>query len=350
MEKAKRRKTLKRTMLWSIILFVIVFLIHWGYSIYGYLVWVENANQPQTYTQAHYGSPYINNGMGLAQIPENSMSSAFDSYKTNIASGRTTQVIPTTAGGTKNVSVDQKYEKTASIASETVEFEAEQKKIRDIITWQKAVIQQENRNGLAGAQQLYLEIGVAPDQFDALIEDIRLVGTLTSFNVQQVDKTEQYLQLQAERESLDATKEAYVAIKDMAETVDARIKLEEKILAVDRQIRDIDVNIGMFSDEYSFCTVKIELRELVEVNISNQNRVQFTYILTLGVESLWFTVQIFAVILAIVCGFLLAGVIITVCVLFLHRRIAPLLNKAEAVLEEPESLNEVEHEKEKLDS
>lgn len=60
----------------------------------------------------------------------------------------------------QNITIDQKYDKTAGIASVTSDFQADNERLRTVIRENQAVIQSEYLTGLEGSQRLTMMIGV----------------------------------------------------------------------------------------------------------------------------------------------------------------------------------------------
>jgi hypothetical protein len=102
----------------------------------------------------------------------------------------------------------QVFEKTARLASSTTAFDGDQSALRSALEAHEAVTFNETNGGIDPARRLTLEIGVHPDQFDALVEDLRRVARLESVSVQQRDRTGEFRRLHAQRQSLKKHLEA----------------------------------------------------------------------------------------------------------------------------------------------
>jgi hypothetical protein len=198
------------------------------------------------------------------------------------------------------ITVEQKYEKVADMSSSTVDFETDNKNLRAIIAGNDAVIQMENFNGLKGDRSLVMTIGVMPDNFDILVEQIQQIGAIKSFNVTKVDKTGEYRSLIAQQETLKKTRDSYIDIKEMAGEIKDLLMLEEKILDVEAKLQDLGVDIGIFSTEYSFCTINFNLLEATKHTISVR------FVLGCAKSSLSWTLTVFAVTLFVVAAALFA--------------------------------------------
>ncbi len=168
----------------------------------------------------------------------------------------------------QSVTLDQKYAQTANMSASTSEFSRDNAALRQTIAEQEAVVQSENLSGLPGAQRLAMTIGVAPERFDALVERIRAIGTVHSFGVFKEDKTGAYRKLLAEQETLNKTRASYLAIKEMGGDIKDLLLLEEKILEVEKSLQDLGVNIDLYAEEQSFCTINFTLSETKAETIS----------------------------------------------------------------------------------
>jgi len=259
------QKKIKKIFCVLIIVFVIVFVLRWAYEIY-----FSNNDVQINY----YG------GMTVNYAPYDDSRR----FSSNIA----TEKIHKEDSGGQTVTIDQKYDKTASMSSSTTDFKNDNQKLRQIIAESDAVIQREDLRGLEGDQRLSLTIGVTPDRFDGLVESIRPIGNLQYFAVNKIDKTSEYMSLMAEQETLKKTRDSYIALKDKGGSIQDLLLLESKILDVEEKLQSLGVDIGLFSTEYSFCTVNFTLNEGVKQTISVR------FILTCAKSSFFWTLMLFA--------------------------------------------------------
>lgn len=279
MSKAKRRPKLIKVALWVALAFFLTFIGRCCYEVF-----FTNRDIVVTYSQNYYNQ-YLDD-VGFRYSLETS----------NVASAKVVQ--KDTTGSL--ITVEQKYEKVADLSSDTVDFDTDNKNLRTIITENEAVIQMENFSGLKGNRSLVMSIGVMPDNFDALVEQVQQIGEIKSFNVTKVDKTGEYRGLIAQQETLKKTRESYVDIKKMAGEIKDLLMLEEKILEVEAKLQDLGVDLGIFSTEYSFCTINFNLLEATKHTISVR------FVLSCAKSSLSWTLTAFAVILFVVAAALFA--------------------------------------------
>ncbi len=182
------------------------------------------------------------------------------SVKRNFASYKLKSTSTTTVNQAQ-IQNDQKYEKVASMTSHSDDFDKDSQNLRSTISNYQAVIQYENKTGLKPNRSLYLQIGVFPDMFDAFLEEMQKVGTLSSLNISKTDQTSEFKKLAAKKISLENTRRSLLALKSRGGTIKDLMQLEEKLQAVEQEIQELGVNLGDFSVENEFCTVRFNLSE-----------------------------------------------------------------------------------------
>lgn len=157
--------------------------------------------------------------------------------------------------------LDQKYERVASLQTRAREFDLSEKAARSNIQLHQAVVQYEKRSGLAGARSLILTIGVVPGRFDLMVEDLRKIGTLVSFDVDKFDRTSEFKETTAKRRSLEAMRASLVSLKSRGGSIKEFVDLEKQMYEIESQIQALGVTLGDFSEENELCTVRLSLFE-----------------------------------------------------------------------------------------
>ena len=178
----------------------------------------------------------------------------FSYGKRNIASQKRASAATPTA-------VDQKYEQVANIGTVTEEFDQDETTARRLIKESSALVQFEQRSGLEGYRRLQLAVGVAPARFDNLSDQLQKIGILAQLQIDKTDKTNEYLDLQASKVSLEKSRDALLDLKSRHGGIDELINLETRILELEQQIQSLGVNLGDFDAENEFSTVKLVLTE-----------------------------------------------------------------------------------------
>lgn len=167
------------------------------------------------------------------------------------------------AGAPRAVAVDQKYEKVAALRSETHAFERDEAAVRSSIQRHGALVQLEQSRGLAGHRALLLSIGVPPERFEAMLDEVRRIGALRAVQVDKTDKTNEYRDLQAHRASLEKARADLMALKDKAAgaRIDEQINLANRVLEIEGEIQKLGVRLGEFDAENEFVTIRFSLEE-----------------------------------------------------------------------------------------
>jgi hypothetical protein len=158
-------------------------------------------------------------------------------------------------------SFEQKYEKVAEIGSTTSRFDADEKNIRDSVSNDQAVIQLERKTGNPGSRELHLTIGVKPEKFDSFYEQMLKIGRVVRRSISKTDKTNEFLQLNARRASLEKMRANLLELRSRGGTIDENIKLQDKILEVENELQTLGVQLGNFDEVNEFCTIRISLTE-----------------------------------------------------------------------------------------
>lgn len=216
--------------------------------------------------------------------------------------------------------VDQKYEKVASITSQSKSFDDEENKVRELVTNYEGLIQYEQSLGLKGNRRVNLAIGVPPDRFDAFVAEVKGIGNIQSIRIDKADKTNEYKDLKAKRISLEKARDSLVALKTRGGQIDESINLESKILEIETEIQSLGVRLGEYDQENEFCTVKLALQEQIvaktEIPFIHRAKVAFEW-----------TIKYYLLSIAILLAGSLLALTVTALVENL-RRVSPTLDKA----------------------
>jgi hypothetical protein len=183
---------------------------------------------------------------------------ASDKYKYEKTSSVTTQNLDVPK---LLVSVDQKFEKTATVKSKTDHFTADEKKIKSSIVEYKGIIQYEQNTGAEGSRALQLSIGIQPEKFDSFYVVVKSIGNVKSMEITKVDKTNEYRDLNAKKISLEKIRNSLIDLKKQSGKIDEFIGLENRILEIEEQLQTLGVQLGDYDEENEFCTVRFSLIE-----------------------------------------------------------------------------------------
>ena len=239
------KKRLRKLIFWLIIIFAILFIFR---LIYGYTkTFDDTPNQTQFFDN----------------ISNSKRNYATKEYK--VKSNNSNQ---------SAIKVDQKYEKIAEIKTKSSNFEEEEKSSRKTIKKLDALIQFEQKSGNKGYRKLNLVIGVPPENFDALYNQLIEIGKVQAKQITKKDKTNEYKELNAKKHSLEKIRTSLIELKSKGGKIDEYMGLENRILEIEQQLQGLGVSLGDFDDENEFCTVQFSLLEGKEVKIGTMQRVK----------------------------------------------------------------------------
>ncbi|MDO5972408.1 DUF4349 domain-containing protein [Flavivirga aquimarina] len=241
------KKKFKKGVFYLVLLFIILFVfrILYGYSEY------SNSNIQES-------------DLFFQEITSSRVNYASKKYKINTGSNNSPAV----------VDVDQKYEKIATVNTKSSEFEREKKVLNKEIKKQDAIIQFEQNSGNKGYRKLQLLIGVQPERFDSLYNRLSKIGKVQSKEITKKDKTNEYKQLNAKKESLLKIRTSLIELKDKGGKIEEYINLENRILSIEEELQGLGVQLGNYDEENEFCTIKFSLIEGTENKISLMHRIK----------------------------------------------------------------------------
>lgn len=170
----------------------------------------------------------------------------------------------------------QKYEKIATLTETTKEFDATRKKTSDLIAASEAQVQYEQLAGLTGRRVLHLGIGVPPPKFDDFIEEARKLARLTSLTIVKNDKTNEFRELRAKRDTLEKARKALTDLAGSGGSVDERLKVQGQLTELEQKIQDLGVSMGDFDTQNEFCTVMLALSETATPRVTPWSKRLFT--------------------------------------------------------------------------
>ena len=276
-------KTLKRILIGLIVIFLAIFAVRAVYEITVY----SEIDAPTTY--GIYNSSMMESG---AYQQRN-----FATLKMEYA----------TDGAPVSV-LDQKYERIANITSKTVNYDKDIENFDEAVSKHKAVIQTENRRGLAGNRRADFMIGVKPEYFDDMQKAVSEIGRITSSNITKTDKTYEYRQMLAEKDTLERRRESYTELRRLGGTIPELLQLEERIIEVESQIQMQQIGLGEFSDDNALCTINFTIQEGSEISVP----------LKLWNALKW-TVSFYLATVGIICLTTLAAVVLAACWNYIKR-------------------------------
>ncbi len=291
------RKTVQKSVIVFIIGFLGLFLFR---LVYGFVAYPQNSLSETALLNQMVNS-------------ENRLTSSFSTR--NYASKK---IIRQNASSVKTpMSVDQKYEKVASISNKSTKFEEAENQTRQLIKSFNALIQFEQKSGLKNNRYLHLAIGVDPTKFEEMTDSLATIGKLVGFRVDKVDKTSEFKNLQVKKVSLEKNLASLKSFKSQGGKLEELIALEGKILEMEEKIQSLGIDLGEFDEENEFCTIKYTLEEFK----IKESKIPLVHRLKTAFE--W-TIEYYAYLL----GLLLMASVISLIGATIIRLLAPLVNQS----------------------
>jgi len=299
-----KRSRIKRLAFYFIYGFIGFFLFR---LVYGYV-----ATDPQSFDSYDYIQNFFD---GNADMKRNYASDKYENVTTSkeySKSGKEQSSPPK-----MQIIGEQKFEKIASMQTRTEQFEKDEKIIRDKVKQYNALIQYERNEGNAPYRQVNFSIGVPPAQFDSMITDIKKVGKLIGIQVTKTDKTNEYRKINAQKASLEKTRDNLTELNKKGGKIDEYMNLTNRILEIEQQLQELGVALGDFDTENEFCTVQLTLAErekYVKPTISIMHRIKV---------ALEWTIKYYFFFILIITFINVSAF----CIIWLYDRIMPMINK-----------------------
>lgn len=232
-------KKSKRFYLFLTVVFILFFLFRLGY---GYTLDIQDNVEPSVSFDSFSS--------------DNKKNYASNEYK-----GEKFEIMQESSVG----QVDQKYEQIAEVKSSSNTFQKDEDFVRDQIDGNFGIIQYERKTGNEGKRKLQLQVGVPPENFDTLYGILIKIGDVKSKEIIKNDKTNDYLELNAKKASLEKTLASLVEFKEKNGKIDEYINLENRILEIEERLQQLGVNLGDFDESNEFCTIQFSLAEVAKV-------------------------------------------------------------------------------------
>ncbi len=205
------------------------------------------------------------------------------------------------------------HEKRAVLTSSTTAFRSDEGLIRAAIKDQQADIFTEKNSGIEPGRRLTLEIGVHPEKFDALVDKLRTIASLSTITVEQNDRTSEFRTLHAKRQSIKKHHEAIVELrKGKYGSLEDALRLEGKIQEIERELQTLNAQFGDLLGKESYYHVHLTL---VEHQPGDRRDHTFTLGQRVGHGCLWASAWWFGTALA---AALVAATVVSVRVLLLR--------------------------------
>ncbi len=274
MEKAKR---IMRLVKWFLLGFVALYVFR---LVYGY----TDSNM-KGYEENEYISDYLNTIESKKNYASSKWNRKQSFNKEDYSEKEASAQIQTG---------EQKFEKIASVKSKSDKFDQDEKNIRANVKKYNSLIQYEHNQGNPGNRELHLSIGVPPENFDVFLEEVKKIGKLKSIQVTKTDKTNEYRNLNAQKASLEKTRNTLIELKNKDGKIDEFVALSNRILEIEEQLQSLGVSLGDFDSENEFCTVQFTIAEGRFIPISFYHRAKVALEWTINYYCIFMLIIFFA--------------------------------------------------------
>lgn len=203
--------------------------------------------------------------------------------KSSEKTGNTSEAPAQTTAAPRPNGGEIKYEKKGDVRSRSRDFENDEKNVRGKLTAFRCIIQHEQNSGRPGDRELYMQIGVPPEQFDSCFLFLKTIGKVQTADVTKTDQTSEFKNLEARRLSLEKTRESLIEFKRQSGRIEEFMNLQNRILEIEEELQSLGVQLGDFASENEFCTVQLSLVEgsgPAPVSLMHRLKVTFEWSIT----------------------------------------------------------------------
>ncbi|MFC1686085.1 DUF4349 domain-containing protein [Nanoarchaeota archaeon] len=163
----------------------------------------------------------------------------------------------------------RKVTKTARMTNEVEhgEYESASEQVKEIVSSSGSILLNEDVDRFETEREgVYYHIGdyeikIEVDKYDSVLEELKLVGEVDSFNERTRDITEQYEDLEVELESEKARLVRYNEMYAKADEVEFQIDLIDRIFNQERIIKYLEEAIKNLDKKVDYSTVNLRINE-----------------------------------------------------------------------------------------
>jgi hypothetical protein len=182
------------------------------------------------------------------------------SYDSGYAPGAPTNSAPD-APGTPGLP-DANYGKRIKNGDITIQVDDLVKTEASIVARVEAVkgfIQQSSQSGTDEDASLYISVRIPADQFDPFFEGLKSLGEVDKSSSSVTDVTEEYIDLNARKDTLTAQEARLRTMFDQAKSVEEMLQVENELSRVRTEIEQITGRLRYLDNVVSYSTVNIYL-------------------------------------------------------------------------------------------
>ena len=153
---------------------------------------------------------------------------------------------------------------SSSIGIESKKFDEDVKTIKGLISSNGGYVENSSQYGSAenGDRDCRFTVRVPSKNYDAFMNAVGSVGSMTSKYENVDDITSEYVDVQARLKSLDTKMERLRELEEKAETVEELLQIEDRINDVQYQIESYTAQKRVYDDKVDYSTVEIDINEV----------------------------------------------------------------------------------------
>ena len=149
--------------------------------------------------------------------------------------------------------------RTATLALEAENTDATTQKVKGVVEASKGYIVETNANGGEGWSSVSVTARVPATAFDATLEALRALGTVTSEQIQGQDVTEEFVDLSARLKVQRALEERMLQLLQTAASVEDTIQVERELARIREVIERMEGRTKFLKDQTSMSTITVNV-------------------------------------------------------------------------------------------
>lgn len=163
-----------------------------------------------------------------------------------------------------DVQSDRKIIYRASLSLETTDFAIARQSLTDAVERCGGYLESSDYGGSASdaSRYAYYTVRVPVEQYETFLNDAGTAGNLLSLQENAQDITADYIDVEARLSALEEQRDRLNALADQAETTADLLEIESQLSDVQYQIESYTRQLQSMSDQVTYSTVDISLREV----------------------------------------------------------------------------------------
>lgn len=204
----------------------------------------------------------FNSNTFMGSMMKSSSSMAMDSYMES--SYIRSDIAPYYGNGDDLGSNERKIIKNANLNIESKEYEATKVLIASTVNNYDAVILSEQSSAMSSRDIMYSNYRIKVDstKLDSFVDELKLLGKVTSVNIYSNDITGTYTDYSKRLERYEEQIAKYVVMLEKDLTVEEEVQVHSRIDQIEEQIAYTKRQIGNFDEDISYSEVYLTVQEV----------------------------------------------------------------------------------------